>query len=195
MQEHFAKAAEMKAAVIGGNLAEFKKVAAWMAEHELTKDPPQTWKTHVDAMQSCAKRGRDAADLAAASLALGEVGRTCRECHSAMGAPKISVGSPPAEGSGALLRMVRHQWAADRMWEGLMAPSDDAWVKGAEVFSDAPLTPEEVAPGKSVSPEVKKLAKDAQDIAHKARTVDEAKRHEAYADLLTTCQRCHTAAK
>jgi hypothetical protein len=184
MQEHFAKALEMKAALIKGDLARFKEVSAWMAEHELAKSPPGTWKTHIDAMQSCAKTGRDAKDLKAAAVAVAQVGRTCAECHTALGGPKVEVGAPPAEGSGAAPHMARHQWAADRMW-----------VKGAEAMADAPLTPGEAAPKKSVSPKVEAEAKRVHDQAQKARTIAKPDREAAYAELVTTCAKCHEMAK
>lgn len=196
MKEHFTKAEEMKAAILRGDLAGFREVAAWMAEHELSADPPADWKKYTDAMQLTAKGARDAKDLKAASAALAAVGQSCADCHGVLGGPKqLELGEPPAEGSGAALHMVRHQWAADKLWLGLMAPSEEAWVKGAEVFADAPLSQEQAAPGKSVSPKVKAMATKVHEQAHRARTVDKAKRAQAYAELMQSCSSCHELAR
>jgi hypothetical protein len=77
------------------------------------------------------------------------------------------------------------------MWEGLMAPSDEAWVKGAEVMADAPLVPEAVSGAKSVPPETKALASSVHATAHRARTTAVKDRGKAYADMIATCAACH----
>jgi cytochrome c556 len=192
MKEHFEKSAEMKLALIRGNLDAAKKSAQWMAEHSLTPDLPVNWKPHVEGLQDAARQGRDAKDLKAASAAFGAIGRACAVCHEQLGGPKIALGTPPAEGSGAALHMVRHQWAMDRMWEGLMAPSEEAWVKGAEVMADAPLAPEAISGQKSVAPETVALATTAHTIANRARTTETKERGAAYGELLVTCSACHS---
>ena len=118
MKRHFEKSTEMKAALIRGDLEEFKKASVWLAEHEISADLPVSWKQHVEGMKDSAHAGRDAADLDRAGLALGSMGRACATCHEQLGSPKVAVSAPPAEGSGAQPHMLRHQWAADRMWEG-----------------------------------------------------------------------------
>jgi cytochrome c553 len=192
MKEHFTKAADMKASVIRGDLDTFKKSALWLAEHQLDGNLPATWKTHLQGMQDAARAGRDAVDMRAAAAALGATGRACAACHEQLGKPRIQVGSPPAEGSGAQLHMIRHQWAADRMWEGLMAPSDDAWIKGSEVLADAPLHKEPLAGPRSVSARVTALAKEAHDLGHRGRTIDAKERGKVYGDFLATCAACHS---
>jgi cytochrome c556 len=191
MKDHFDRAQEMKRALIAGKVDQYAKGAVWMAEHQLSADLPVTWKAHVEGMQDAAREARDAKDLKAAAAAFGAMGRACAVCHEQLGGPKITLGTPPAEGSGAALHMQRHQWAADRMWEGLMAPSDEAWVKGAEVMADAPLVPEAVSGMKSVPPETKALATAAHATAHRARTTAAKDRGKAYADMIATCAGCH----
>jgi hypothetical protein len=38
------------------------------------------------------------------------------------------------------------------MWDGLIAPSDSAWAKGANVLADAPLTQRALSGEKSIPP-------------------------------------------
>ena len=92
------------------------------------------------------------------------------------------------------MHMVRHQWAAARMWDALSTPSEEAWLKGTEVMADAPLLPEGVVGSRSVTPEAKKSARSAHDIAEKARADrDLAKWTVSYQRFLATCAACHSA--
>ena len=46
--------------------------------------------------------------------------------------PRFVVGTKSPTGNSQESQMIRHLWAADRMWEGLVGPSDEAWTAGAE---------------------------------------------------------------
>jgi hypothetical protein len=162
-----------------------------MAEHQLNGGLPVLWKSHLQGMQDAAREARDAKDLKAGALALGHMGTACAACHEQIKKPKITVGEPPAEGTGTTLHMQRHTWAAARMWEGLMAPDDSAWVKGCEVLSDAPLGEKEVAGEKSVSPKVVQLANLAHAVGHRGRTAKKELRGQLYGEFMETCVGCH----
>ena len=192
MGEHFGKATEMKAAVIRGDLNAFKQAAQLLAERSMEGSIAPEWKTHLEGMQNAARTGRDAPDLESAALALGDTGRACAACHAQLGNPRFELGDPPAEGSGASLHMVRHQWAADRMWEGLMGPSDDAWIKGCEVLAEAPLHQEAATGPVSVPKPVTELASQAHALANRARTAPSEERGKHYGAFLATCAACHT---
>jgi len=192
MTEHYGKTVEMKAAVIRGDLAAFKQAAQALAEHPIEGTLAADWKTHLERMRDAAVVGRDATEIQTAADALAATGRTCAGCHAQLGKPKLELGAPPAEGSGASFHMARHQWAADRMWEGLMAPSDDAWVKGCEVMADAPLHQEAMTGPKSVSARVTELAAQAHTLANRARTAPVQDRGTHYSAFLATCTACHT---
>lgn len=191
MQEHYDKAQLMKQSLIVGNLVAYRQAAAWLAEHELPATAPDNWKERGGVMQEAAKAGRDAVDVRSAAEALGRVGTACAACHKELGRPGLPAGEPPGGGSGAALHMARHQWAADRLWDGLIVPSDPLWIKGAEVMADAPLVPGELEPGQSVAPSVAELATNVHAQAHAARGVPEARRGAAYAEFLVTCASCH----
>ena len=76
-----------------------------------------------------------------------------------------------------------------------MAPSDEAWIKGAEAMAAAPLAPGQLAPGQSNSPEVEKLSIRVHAQANAARGIPKTDRAEAYADLMLSCARCHAKLK
>jgi cytochrome c553 len=191
MKEHFSQVNAMKAAVVRGEVAEFRVAAELLATRQLSGDVASQWKVHLQTMQNAAGVGRDASDIEAASTALGGVGRACASCHRALGGPKVEVGTPPAEGSGVNLHMVRHQWAVDRMWEGLMGPSDEAWLKGSEALGDAPLRRSGIVKGKTVTEHIAVLAKETHALANRARTAPVDERGKHYGALLATCASCH----
>lgn len=193
MAEHFASAAAMRDALMRGDLERLRASAATLSDRDLSANVSDAWKPHLEAMRVAAKGARDAASLEAGAQALTEVAQACAVCHEKLGTPKLAVGDPPPGGSGALPPMIRHAWAADRLWEGLAIPSQEAWAKGAEVFTEAPLEPAAVAGPKSVSPEVGELAKRAHAYGMQARAATDRKaRAKVLADVYATCVGCHT---
>lgn len=195
MAEHYAQADRMKRSVINGDLATYRQAATWLAEHELSSTAPEPWRERARVMQDAAKGGRDAQNVAEAATALGGVGAACAACHTELGRPNVVPGEPPALGSGAQPHMARHQWAADRLWDGLIVPSDEIWIRGAEVMADAPLEPGAVAAGRSVDPEVARLASSVHEQASVARLLPRAERGAAYAKFVQSCSECHAASR
>jgi hypothetical protein len=192
MADHFASSVALRDSLIKGDLDAFRAAAATLSDKELSANLSDTWKPHLEGMRTAAKRARDAKTIDAGAQALADVGRACAGCHEKLGGPKLTVGDPPAPGSGAKPHMARHHWAAARMWEGLMAPSQDAWTKGTEVFTDAPLQEEAIAGARSVPPEVNELAKRAHAFGQKAHDAkDASSRAKAVADVYGTCVGCH----
>ncbi|CAN5807508.1 hypothetical protein BH11MYX4_BH11MYX4_00980 [soil metagenome] len=192
MAEHFTSSAALRDSLIKGDLGAFRAAAATLSDKELSANVSDTWKPHLEGMRMAAKRARDAKTIDTGAQALADVGRACAGCHEKLGGPKLTVGAPPAPGSGAKPHMARHHWAAARMWEGLMAPSQEAWTKGTEVFTDAPLQEEAIAGAKSVPPEVGELAKRAHAFGQQAHSAKDAPaRAKAVADVYGTCVGCH----
>jgi cytochrome c553 len=86
--------------------------------------------------------------------------------------------------------MVRHIQGADRLWEGLIGPSDGAWEAGAALLSTGSVDVDAVnaRPGQeSMFAEVFRLGRQAQE----ARTQEE--RAARYGQILATCSGCHSA--
>jgi cytochrome c556 len=194
MADHFTRGASMRDAVIAGDLVALRKDAQWMAEHELSATLAQSWQPHVDRVQACAKKALDARSISVAALAVAETAGSCGSCHAALGGPKLEIGKPPAEASGAKAHMARHQWAAERMWDALSTPSEEAWIAATEAMADAPLVPKAVSGERSVDDKVEKLASEVHAIAERARMDRDMRKWEkAYANLLATCAQCHQA--
>jgi hypothetical protein len=192
MQDHFAWATAMKAAVIDGKLDDVTGPAKKLVESGFGTNLPEDWEAHLGDMKAAAKLAAEANDIQGAALALGHVGTACGTCHAKLGGPQLVLGEPPGEASGAKVHMQRHVWAADRMWEGLMAPAPDAWKKGSEALIQAPLSKEALVEGQSVPDEIAALAKSVHELGAKGRELTESDaRASLYGQFLATCAECH----
>jgi cytochrome c556 len=117
-----------------------------------------------------------------------KVGAACADCHQELGvSPELARhGAAPPDHATVEARMLRHRWAADRLWEGLITGEDDPWRAGLDVLAATPLAfPAERAA----------LAKQLQrqaDQARRAKSTSSDERAQAYGELLATCAGCHT---
>ena len=144
-------------------------------------------------MNAAAARVAEAKDLTEMSRGVAAVARTCGDCHATLGGPTIIVSEVTMDAPGVLPRMLRHQWAAARLWDGLGGPSQDAWRGGARVLMDAPLEPEGLTPDRSPAPAIGTLASSVHQLGRKARVVESGvDRAAVYADLIATCSACHS---
>jgi mono/diheme cytochrome c family protein len=193
MEDHFTQANKVRDAVIAGDLDPLRAPARWLSAHELTDTLPELWKSHVAAMQRAAGQAAMAQTIDAAATATASMAQACGTCHVELGGPKFTGMSPAGEESSVVADMRRHLWAADRMWEGLVGPSDTAWQAGVAALADAPLRPEAMADDKTLPKEVFDLAAAAHEIGAKGGAEkDPAERAKLYGRYLGTCSGCHT---
>jgi len=125
--------------------------------------------------------------------ALGDVGLACAACHARVSAKmRFPQGEPPPVSEGTKAHMTRHLWAMDRLWEGLIGPSDERWTMGEQALHDHTLDAETLHgrdAGESPS--------DYMDwwIHQKgpelASTADQAGRAKLYGQVMTACAACH----
>ena len=186
MQDHFDKSLEIKAAIEKGDIEAAKGAATWLAATEWTPRLRPDWRPYMMAMQIAAGEARDATDLSAAARALSRVGRTCANCHEDVGGPAME----PAQRS---VGPCPHAWAAERMWEGLIAPSVSSWNKGAEVLFSTSLRVVD-AGARSGADAISALESKVHELARVAMTVDAQQRTTVYAELVVTCASCHKMA-
>jgi cytochrome c553 len=166
-----------------------------------TLDEPDllpAWRPYVDQIRTSARQIELAEGLVAAATTSALLGRRCAQCHEATSAKVVFPKAPapassPSQAGGPKLpsHMASHQWATERLWEGLVGPSNDRWLEGARALAQAPLAivaegdlPPELAVGGDVA-RIRLLATRAQS----AKTQDD--RAAIYGDLLSTCARCH----
>jgi hypothetical protein len=193
MRDHAAHAAAMRDAVTRADLDAAKREAKTLADLRVEGGAAPAWRERLAAMNVAASRVAGAKDLAESSRALSAVARTCGDCHATLGGPHLVVDEPPENAPGPVVpRMQRHQWAAARLWDGLVGPSNRSWRAGATVLMDAPLEPEILTPGRSPVPAIGALASSVHDLGRKARVVEApADRGAIFGELMSTCSACH----
>jgi cytochrome c553 len=189
MEGHFTQVSAIQEAVIRGDLDAVKEPAEWLARHRPVDSLPEGWEPHVADMSRAAQQALDATTLEGAASATAAMGQACGACHqSAATGPSFSIGQEINTDRGVGAHMQRHQWGADRMWEGLIGPSDTSWAWGAATLREAPLRPqgqpERIAELAALVHELGARADEATDLAA---------RSTIYGEMLATCGQCHTA--
>ena len=90
--------------------------------------------------------------------------------------------------------MVRHIWAADRMWEGLVGPSEEAWLAGAEALSETGPALAEAFRASLPAGVLAGFLEEVNALANQAITSNErGERPGIYGRILDACHRCHAA--
>jgi cytochrome c556 len=198
MAEHFGQTLEIQQAVIEGDLETARAAAKWMAEHKDVEEFPAGSEISLEWMNKAAETVVGATDLGGAAAAVAEMGYACGACHSHLEeGSTLIMSEPEAEDPG---HMKGHDWAVVRLWEGLVGPSDEAWMAGSSVLAEVPLRPTSL-------PEAHPSAQDAAELTAKISSLEEQvhllgvkagqiedakKRAHAYGELLATCADCHT---
>ncbi|HVV81450.1 MAG TPA: hypothetical protein VHE35_00175 [Kofleriaceae bacterium] len=191
MDEHFGAATRLEQAIVRGELDDARDAATYLATHA---EHPELddWQPYVEQMQAAAGRVKAAPDLASAAALVGDVGLQCSSCHSVRAAIVTFPWEPvPDTDATVATRMRRHQWAAARLWEGLIGPSDDLWELGAEVMADNELE-SLVTARMALDHDARDLISSVQLLARKAPSATTAEaRASLYDDLLPVCAGCH----
>lgn len=197
MHEHLDRISIIKSLIIMGNLDGIREPAIWLADHETMAGLPEHFEPYVDLMREYAREVNNATDLKSAAISVSGMARTCSNCHL-VNQVEIEFGydQEPAEWADTVSHMQRHQWAVDRLWEGLIGPSDTAWSRGTNMLIDVPLQPDAVMNESSNGADAADFDRIARRIhvlagqGYAARTP--AARAELYGELLGLCAECHT---
>jgi cytochrome c553 len=185
MQRHFDDLRRVERLLIAGKLEDAKSLAFLLSRP--ARDPGlEAWAGASARVADAALALAGAASLPAACRLEPRVAAACADCHRSTGALLAFDRVPPAPPDDPELcaRMARHQWAADRLWEGLVGPSDRAWSAGLEVFAAAPLP----SASDSAGVRLQGLARAALAALPRDTPADRAK---AYGEMLVTCTACH----
>jgi len=189
MHVDFSKTVDIQTAIIQGDLDRAREAASWLAgQHPVGPTPPDSSTHRPDLGKSAALIAR-AEDLSTAAAETGRIGAACGTCHVATGGgPRFDLQSSPPGGNSQGATMVRHLWAVDRMWEGLVGPSDGAWSAGSRALS-ASLS---LASGTVRGPE--ELLREVGSLAEEAAEAEgQPARADVYGRLIATCSRCHAS--
>lgn len=191
MLDHFGDATLAQTALINGDLGLAQEYAERLATHSPARGLPASSAGMVAGFQAYAASVASADNLEQAAASLASMAAQCGTCHRLSGALlPISVPAATPDSTGAA-GMAGHIWAADRLWEGLIGPSDEAWVKGAEMLRAAPL--DLPASLQAVDPEmIAPLRSQIRNIGDAAVTSFRPDEQAAlYGRLLPVCAACH----
>lgn len=194
MAGHFVTVGELHDAAAAGDMDALHAVATELLSRETGEGMPRKAAPYIEEYRMFTQLAARAPDPESGASAVARVGAACGSCHQAVkGGPKYTVISPPPTGEGSVeSRMMRHRWAADRMWEGLVGRSDASWQAGAAVLSDAPLFTDALTSDVAQYAAVTKMAWEVHEIGALASTAQEqSRRAELYGELLATCAACH----
>ena len=145
MKVHFDAIREIERALVAGDLAKAKERAGWLAAHE-PHEATELWEPHLNAVRESAEALTAAKDLESATDLAAKLGGQCAQCHVTTTAiVSFPYEELPPAGDDNRVAMRRHQWAADRMWEGLIGPSRTGWIQGAEVLGRGSVHPADLA--------------------------------------------------
>jgi hypothetical protein len=194
MVDHFVIATWSRDAVINGVLEALREPMDAIAHFDYSATTPEEWMPRVSRMQAAARVTASAESLTIAAAGVAAMARECGDCHAEhrkspyfgpdIRAPK----SPPPDSLGE--RMQRHIWAADRMWEGLTAPSNEAWNAGASALARAPGgSPASELPLPADFVERLSALREVGKRALQARRSEQ--RAKAYGLLIASCADCH----
>jgi len=88
-------------------------------------------------------------------------------------------------------KMIEHQWAAARLWEGLSTASANRWHLGALALlkTSWPIVAEEPSLSRAPAGDDPSRVRLLAERARGATTT--AERSEVFGELLATCARCH----
>ena len=193
MQEHLQRITQIRTNVIRGDLQGLRPPATWLAQHEPSPEASILYVPFILSMQDHASKILEAGDIRTAAADVSAIATDCANCHIAS-AVAIDFGNapePPAW-SDMVSHMQRHEWAIDRLWEGLIGPSDVSWSRGVRMLAEAPLHGTEaawddaVAGGDEMARRVHNLGKEA------ATALLPHARAEVYGQMLAVCADCHT---
>ena len=196
MLEHFVISTGARDSIVDGDLEAIRTPLLALAEYSYASVAPGGWMKGIAQMQAAARLTAQAQTLTAAASGIAAMGRTCGQCHSDKGGPVVQhymaeEGEPKSDRLDG--RMFRHAWAVERLWEGLTAPSDNAWMAGASALTLAPAAAPETQP--PLTPSVTKTLDLVRALGTRAIRADSAAvREKVYAELLVTCAECHRSA-
>ncbi len=194
MDTHYEIAIRAHEALLHAELEDFRSQLALLAKQELPSESPREWLPLYEALQAAASAGTEARDIDSAASAFAPVVLACGNCHSTLGEGPAYRDSTPSAGSNALQNaMLDHEWAAERLWEGVTGPSDNAWQRGADALAATDIFGDQ---GEAVliSEFVRERDRHLHELAESAKiasALDE--RADLYARMLSTCGECHQA--
>ena len=190
MQTKLMELRSVEHALVRGQLVDAKVSASAIANAPIDAELDE-WKRKTAHVRELAHEVATAKSADDALRGLPAVAVACAECHVATGGwPKLARAPHlPDDGPGTVARMARHQWAVDRMWDGMIGGDEETWRAALTVLAATP-PPYAITEADKVAlgAELQRVATTA--LQHRlVDTLDD--RGRQYGELLVTCAACH----
>lgn len=136
MHAEFGAVEDARAAAVAGDVEGVRSAARAISERGSVEGIPSDARPYLTELRRTARAIETEPVAAEAIQGTAMLPSRCGACHQEVGADVeslISRGSRPAAEAGHAMRM---NWALQRLWDGLMVPSDVAWRAGANALVD-----------------------------------------------------------
>lgn len=193
MHLHFADINEIHLALISGNLIAARQMAK-KVRVGFAGAQPKGWEPFIKRTVASAEMLEVTSDLDMAARLASTMAGTCGDCHRAQNIEVVEHVAlpPPREEDKFSDFMTQHRWAAERMWEGLIGPSEAAWNAGSAVLGNTDLGTKDLEGHLSSTPEIEALLAQLRNDASVAnKTQGSQNRQELYGSFLSGCAGCH----
>ena len=172
MQRHFSDLRDIEHMLLAGKLDDARARAFLLTKPE--RDPGlEPFADEAAAVARAATALVSAPSIPEACRLEARIVEACASCHVLV--PKVL--PQPAMPAMPDALMLRHRWAADRLWEGVVRVNDRSWRAGLGVFAV------------SSTPRLQELSKGAID-AFESHHDTIATRANVYGELLVACANC-----
>jgi cytochrome c553 len=183
MVSHYSDTTAMRKALVAGKLADYHAAAAALARDDWSPSATPDAPAFVQRVRARAADAQAAPSLVAAASALSALAGVCASCHLAS-APRQFPMAPKKPREGKNPPMLAHAICSDRLWAGLILPSDESWVSGIRLLLQVPALD-------SPSPEVSAAAQQLSELARRGKAAEPEQRAQIFGDILLTCSGCH----
>jgi hypothetical protein len=195
MHERFAWVSAIQEVTIQGDVVEARALAEEFAARLPAPDEPapEPWRPHLNALRGELEGVVHGDDLRDVGMSVARLALECGRCHAATDThPELPELPAPQQSGSVRDAMHGHQWAVDRMWEGIIGPSDERWIRGSTMFIAIPGC---TATTEAGDVEGQALCKHAQSLARRGHVTQSLEGRAAiYGRLLATCAGCHEGA-
>lgn len=190
MHARFVASRRAEQAIALGDLETARAEARTISELAIEPDVLPAWQRYLDNVRRAAAQVDASKDLAVAGRMTALLGSQCAKCHVATAAKIVFAKDPaPKDDPRLAARMASHQWAASRMWDGIVAPSEERWLEGARLLAKAPVTITAESDRLGIADDVARIRL----YATRALTAKPGERAPLYGEILATCAHCHYA--
>ncbi len=191
MRAHYRAGAEILSALVTGKLDLVHAAAVRLMSVETQAKPG--WEPYLAELRAASEQLEHAVSIPGAAAPAAKVARACGSCHQALDVhPRLPLSPPPmtrpVRDDDLARSMDHHSWAADRLWDGLVGPSDERWQQGATALAAARFTP----PSEGLRADLDAIATRHFELARAAGAITGLEaRTDQFARLLATCTGCH----